>query len=116
MKTKTIHLALVLAATLAGVWPVKSAVTNSIAGVYILETVNGEKLSAAVTHEGNPLKIRSGLPISWGQVSIFNISQRASVFSCPDLTPMASRECGNRRRAPCTARLTPPACRPNADE
>jgi hypothetical protein len=38
MKTKTIHLALVLAATLAGVWPVKSADTNSIAGVYILET------------------------------------------------------------------------------
>jgi hypothetical protein len=57
---KTTHLALVFAATLAGVWPVKSADTNSIAGVYILETVNGEKLSAAVTHEGNPLKIRSG--------------------------------------------------------
>ena len=57
---KTIHLALVFAATLVVVWPVKSADTNSIAGVYILETVNGEKLSAAVTHEGNPLKIRSG--------------------------------------------------------
>jgi len=57
---KTIHLVLVFAATLVGVWPAKSADTNSIAGVYILETVNGEKLSAAVTHEGNALKIRSG--------------------------------------------------------
>ena len=58
---KTMHLALVFAATLVGGWPVKSADTNSIAGVYILETVNGEKLSAAVTHEGNSLKIRSGM-------------------------------------------------------
>jgi len=57
---KKIRLVLIIAATLAVVWPVKSADTNSIAGVYILETVNGEKLSAAVTHEGNPLKIRSG--------------------------------------------------------
>jgi hypothetical protein len=40
---KTMHLALVFAATLAGVWPVKSAITNSIAGVYILETVNGKE-------------------------------------------------------------------------
>src|ERR1039457_6774015 len=57
---KKIRLVLSIAATLAGVGPVKSADTNSIAGVYILETVNGEKLSAAATHEGNPLKIRSG--------------------------------------------------------
>jgi hypothetical protein len=57
---KTIRLVLVFAATLAGVWPVKSADTNSITGVYILETVNGEKLSAAVAHEGSQLKIRSG--------------------------------------------------------
>lgn len=54
------HLVLALAATLAGGWSVKSADTNSIPGVYNLETFNGEKLSAAVTHEGSAATIRSG--------------------------------------------------------